>query len=43
MVGVSALYAIIGNVSMDEMWSVVGNKGPPRRLWHTIEYHTGAV
>src|SRR5262245_24396906 len=26
---------------MDEMWSFVGNKGNPRRLWHAIDHHTG--
>ena len=28
---------------VDEMWSFVGNQGPPRWLWHAIDHHTGAV
>jgi insertion element IS1 protein InsB len=32
-----------GEAEMDEMWSVVGNKGNPRGLWHAIDHHTGKV
>src|SRR5215813_10436237 len=32
-----------GEAEIDEMWSLVGNKGNPRWLWHAIDHHTGAV
>ena len=28
---------------LDEMWSYVGKKANPRRLWHAIDHHTGKV
>jgi insertion element IS1 protein InsB len=28
---------------LDEMWSYVGKKAHPRRLWHTIDHRTGKV
>jgi insertion element IS1 protein InsB len=28
---------------LDEMWSFVARKSPPRWLWHAIDQHTGAV
>src|SRR5262245_2543079 len=33
----------LGEAEMDEMWSLVGNKGNPRWLWHAIDHHTGKV
>jgi insertion element IS1 protein InsB len=32
-----------GEAEMDKMWSLVGNKGNPRWLWHAIDHHTGKV
>jgi insertion element IS1 protein InsB len=32
-----------GEAEMDEIWSFVGSKGPPRWSWHAIDHHTGAV
>ena len=28
---------------MDEMWSVVGDKGHQRWLWQAIDHHSGAI
>jgi insertion element IS1 protein InsB len=28
---------------LDEMWSYVCSKAPPRWLWHAIDHHTGQV
>ena len=28
---------------LDEMWSDVRNKAPPRWLWHAMEPHSGHV
>jgi IS1 family transposase len=32
-----------GEAEIDEMWSVVGNKGHPRWLGHALDHHTGKV
>jgi insertion element IS1 protein InsB len=32
----------VDDVELDEMWSYVGNKDPPRWLWHAIDHATGA-
>jgi len=28
---------------LDDMWSDVRSKAPPRWLWHAIDHHTGQV
>ena len=28
---------------LDEMWSYVGKKAEPRRLWHAIDHYSGTV
>jgi insertion element IS1 protein InsB len=32
-----------GAAERDEMWSLVGNTGNPRWLWHASDHHTGKV
>jgi IS1 family transposase/transposase-like protein len=32
-----------GEAEMDEMWSLVRNKGNPHWLWHAIDHYTGKV
>jgi insertion element IS1 protein InsB len=33
----------VNEAEMDEMWSVVDDKGHQRWLWHAIDHHSGAI
>jgi insertion element IS1 protein InsB len=33
----------VNEAEMDELWSVVDDKGHQRWLWHAIDHHSGAI
>jgi len=33
----------VNEAEMDELWSVVGDKGHQRWLWHAMDHHSGTL